>query len=320
MTPGLLGGNRLTLLRSGAEYFPALKAAIDGAQREIFLETYLFEDDVAGRSIAAALRDAAARGAAAHLLLDGFGCKDMSPAMLRQLRDGGVRVLIFRRKISPLTLRRNRLRRMHRKLVVVDGHTGFVGGINIIDDMHTPGHIPPRYDYAVQVEGPLVRDMREAAARLSRWIAWATLHESWPARRGVSVDDSPRGNQRAALVMRDNVRHRSDIEDAYLAAIASARDEIIIANAYFFPGIRFRRALTDAAQRGLRISLQQLGLVEYMLLNYASRALYGTLLQAGVNIYEYHKSFLHAKVAVIDGHWATVGSSNIDTFSLMLSR
>ena len=315
-----LGGNTLTLLRSGTEYFPALEAAIDGARIEFYLETYIFEDDDTGRRIAAALCRAATRGVATHLLLDGFGSKDLPPAVIADLREAGVRVLVFRKKISPLTLRRNRLRRLHRKVAVADGSIAFVGGINIIDDMHTPGQIPPRYDYAVRVQGPLVAVIRENSARLLRWIAWASLHERWPVRRGIEHETLPCGNQRAALVVRDNVRHRSDIEDAYLDALDSARDEVLIANAYFFPGIRFRRALLRAAQRGVQVTLLLQGRVEYVLLHYASRALYGPLLAAGVDIREYHKSFLHTKVAVIDGHWATVGSSNIDPFSLMLAR
>ncbi|MGB7543800.1 MAG: phospholipase D-like domain-containing protein, partial [Burkholderiales bacterium] len=136
----------------------------------------------------------------------------------------------------------------------------------------------------------------------------------------ADVDVAPKGSQRAALVVRDNFRHRDDIERAYLKAIESAREEIVLANAYFFPGIRFRRALLRAAGRGVRVVLLLQGRVEYALLHYASHALYGTLLEAGVEIYEYHRSFLHAKVAVVDGHWATVGSSNIDPFSLSLAR
>ena len=318
----LVEGNRLALLHSGTEYFPALEAAIDGAQREVFLETYIYADDETGRRIATALGRAARRGVATHVMIDGFGSKDMPAAMMRQLRDAGVRLLVFRRKISPLTLQRSRLRRMHRKVAVVDGRIAFVGGINIIDDMHTPGHIPPRYDYAVRIEGPLVADIRESSARLLRWVAWASLRERWPVRRDPDPAPAPArdGNQRAAFVVRDNVRHRTDIEEAYLDAIEAAREEVLIANAYFFPGIRFRRALLRAARRGVQVTLLLQGRVEYALLHYASRALYGPLLEAGVDIREYHKSFLHTKVAVIDGHWATVGSSNIDPFSLMLAR
>jgi len=120
--------------------------------------------------------------------------------------------------------------------------------------------------------------------------------------------------------VRDNFRHRSDIEDAYLAVIERANEEIILASAYFFPGAQFRRALVAAAARGVRVTLLLQARVEYMMLHYASRALYGQLLDAGVQIFEYTKSFLHAKVAVVDGRWATVGSSNIDPLSLLLMR
>jgi cardiolipin synthase len=209
---------------------------------------------------------------------------------------------------------------MHRKIAVADGRVAFVGGINIIDDMDTPRQVPPRYDYAVKIEGPLLAPVREAAVRLWNRIALARLEHRWRVSHPVPPHVARAGSQRAALAVRDNLRHRRDIEEAYLAAIASAQEEIIIASAYFFPGRRFRRALLGAAARSVRVVLLLQGRVEYVLLYYASRALYGTLLEAGVEIYEYQKSFMHAKVAVIDGHWATVGSSNIDPFSLLLAR
>ena len=319
MKPEYTGGNRLKLLCTGGEYFPALEAALGAAQNEIHVETYIYEDDETGRRITSVLCDAARRGVAVYLMVDGFGAKDMAATLKGELRDAGVQLLVFRPKISPLTLKRERLRRLHRKIAVVDGRVAFVGGINIIDDMHTPGQIPPRYDYAVEVEGPLVPVIHDAVDRLWARISW--VYRGRPVRRARRAPDgTPRGSQRAALVVRDNFHHRSDIEDAYLAAIEAAREEIIIANAYFFPGRRFRQALVQAAGRGVRVTLLLQGRVEYILLHYASRALYGMLLKAGVEIREYHKSFLHTKVAVIDGHWATVGSSNIDPFSLMLAR
>jgi len=203
---------------------------------------------------------------------------------------------------------------------VVDGRVGFVGGINIIDDMHTPHHMPPRFDFAVRIEGPLVAQIEQRVHRLWSLVAWVNLRQRWSHGRNAKADATFKDGQRAALLVRDNLRHRSDIEDAYLEAIQAAREEIIIANAYFFPGQRFRNALVEAARRGVRVVLLLQGKVEYVLLHYASRALYGTLLDAGVEIHEYYRSFLHAKVAVIDGHWTTVGSSNIDPFSLTLAR
>ena len=128
------------------------------------------------------------------------------------------------------------------------------------------------------------------------------------------------GAQTAKFVTRDNLRHRRAIEHAYLAAIRTAKHEIMIANAYFFPGIRFRRALIAAAQRGVKVTLVLQARVEYLLLHYATRAMYGQLLDGGVAIQEFHRSFMHAKVAVVDDRWATVGSSNIDPYSLLMAR
>jgi cardiolipin synthase len=231
-----------------------------------------------------------------------------------------VNLLIYRPDIAPFNLRRSRLRRLHRKLVIVDANTALVGGINIIDDMHTPGQTPPRVDYAVRVCGPIVDEIHAAVTRLWVIVSWTQLRRRWRAWTLRCAPNAPAGTQRAAFVIRDNLGHRRDIEDAYLEAIAAAREEIIIAMAYFLPGVRFRHALAQAVARGVRVILLLQGRVEYFFLHHASRALYGSLLDAGIQIQEYHKSFLHAKVAVIDGYWATVGSSNIDPFSLLMAR
>ncbi len=313
-------GNRVTLLQNGVEYFPALEAAFDAARREIHLETYIFENDSTGQAIAAALARAARRGVATYVIVDGFGSKYRSPKLIEQMQTAGVHYLVFRPHISPWTLKRARLRRMHRKLAMIDARIAFVGGINIIDDEDTVRGIPPRFDYAVRVEGPLVARMYPVVKRLWRLVSATQLRARRPETRALAPDGAPRGNQRAAFLIRDNLKHRREIEDAYLAAIGDARSEILIANAYFIPGISFRRALMDAAARGVRVKLLLQGRTDHLLFHYASRALYGAFLDAGIEIHEYHRSFLHAKVAVIDGLWATVGSSNIDPFSLLLAR
>ncbi len=322
-------GNRLTLLTNGEQYFPALVEAIDRAREEIFLETYIFADDETGSLVADALARAAARGVRVRLLVDGFGARDFAPRFGDMLGRAGAEVLVFRPLKNPWRLRRGRLRRMHRKLACIDGRVGFVGGINIVDDFDTPGPTPPRYDYAVRIEGPLAPRLREVAVRLWSQVSWATFGRRWRALRlmatrvldGAAHRAAAGGDgQRAALVVRDSLHHRSDIEDAYLALIGAAHDEIVIASAYFLPGRRFRQALVQAAARGVRVVLLLQGRVEYALLHYASQALYGALLEAGVQIFEYHRSFLHAKVAVFDCCTACVGSSNIDPFSLLLAR
>lgn len=318
--PTFRDGNRLTLRNSGAEYFPALLAAIDRAQDEIFVETYIFADDATGKAVAGALARAAQRGVLVHLLVDGFGARDFPHTLMPALLADGVQVLIYRQEISRFRLRRHRLRRLHRKLVVIDGSLAFVGGINIIDDLNTPHQVPPRYDYAVQVEGPLLQDIHRAVVYLWQLVAWANLRHRFPLLDSQPPSHQPVGHQRAAFHIRDNLRHRRSIEDAYLAAIADAREEVLIACAYFLPGLRFRRALTDAVARGVKVTVLLQGRVEYRLLHFATQALYSALLGAGIHIWEYRRSFMHAKVAVIDRRWATVGSSNIDPFSLLLAR
>lgn len=320
-----LPGNRIDLLVNGAEFFPALLAAIDAAQSEICLETYIFENDATGHQVVAALVRAAQRGVAVQVVVDGFGARDFAPVFGAQLQAAGVAWRVYRPEVSRFRIRRHRLRRLHRKLAAIDARIAFVGGINIIDDMHTPGQTPPRYDYAVRIKGPLLVPIHASMQQLWHLLAWVSLRRRIArslVASGVRIcpKSHPDGDIPAAFLIRDNLRHRNDIENAYLDALNSARHEILIANAYFLPGRRFRHALMAAAQRGVKVSLLLQGRVEYVLLHYATQAMYGALLDAGVRIHEYHRSFLHAKVAVIDGTWATVGSSNIDPFSLLLAR
>lgn len=316
----VVASNRLRLLKNGEEYFPALLAAIAAAEHSVYLETYIFEADETGRLFLDALSAAAARGVVVRVMLDGFGSARFPQSWVDAMRTAGVDVLWFRRRISPLTLKRSRLRRLHRKLVAIDGEIAFIGGINIIDDVPVesqPGI--PRLDYAVRIEGTLAGEVHTVMRRLWGLVSWAASrrhgrHWRW----GERVLSGP--GEPLALVLRDNVRHRRDIERAYLKAMSTAQHEIVIANAYFLPGRVFRRVLKQAAQRGVRIILLLQGKVEYRLQHYATHAMYDRLLAAGIEIYEYQPSYLHAKVAVVDGIWATVGSSNIDPFSLLLSR
>lgn len=317
---GFIPGNSVTLLENGSMYFPALLQAIDSAVEEIHLESYMFENDQTGRRVVNALCDAARRGVRVHVLVDGFGARSFVTALMGHLESAGVRVLVYRREIRSFSLRRHRLRRLHRKLCVVDARLAFVGGINILDDIYSSESPHPRHDYAVQVEGPLVSVIAVSVRRLWWLVSWASLRRRrLPSPHSITAQPAA-GSVRAAFVIRDNLRHRRDIEDAYLTAIASARSEIVIASAYFFPGRQFRQALADAARRGVRVMLILQGLSDHPVLAYASRALYPFFLSCGVRLFEYNRSILHAKVAVVDTRWATVGSSNIDPFSLLLAR
>ena len=335
-------GHELQLLQGGVELFAAMIEEIACAQREVLLETYIFDFVGAGADVAAALEQAASRGVSVRLMVDGVGTPSVPEPWQQRFNDAGVQWHVF----SPLgrlgLLLPNRWRRLHRKLCVVDGTTVFCGGINVLDDFHDPqyGRLEaPRFDFALRARGPLVRSAHEAVSQL--W--WRTqllrsrrtidLTAAWEsARRARMSTDRLEGETpppssalaRAALVLRDNIKHRRTIERAYLKAIGMAHQDIIIANAYFLPGRRLRRALIHAARRGVRVRVLLQGRYEYFMQYHAARPVYDSLLAAGIELHEYAPSFLHAKVAVIDAHsrqpWATVGSSNLDPLSLLLAR
>jgi cardiolipin synthase A/B len=317
-------GNHIELLKNGAEYFPAVLSAIAGATHEIYLQTYIFEADTTGFQIAEALQRTAQRGVNVYVLLDGFGSKELPKKIVEMMEAHGVRVMYFRPKISPWSFKKSRLRRMHRKIIVIDRTIAFVGGINIIDDFNMPSlkhpNPGPRLDYAVKVTGVLLPAIHQSAYMLWKRTAWlhAKPMQSQQMRMTSHTTIKPAG-VRAAFVLRDNFLHRRDIENAYLEGIKKAKTEIIIANAYFIPGRKFRRALIAASQRGVQVTLLLQGQMEYFFL-LATRAFYEQLLKQKIKIYEYQSSYMHSKVAVIDEHWLTVGSSNIDPLSLMMAR
>ena len=331
LRPVRQGGHEVVLLEGGREFFPALIEAIDAAEAQVSLETYIFSDDPSARAVARALAAAARRGVQVRVVVDGFGTPRLTGEVALILAAGGVPVETFRPEPRRFAFDRQRLRRLHRKLVVVDGRVVFVGGINLLDDYFDPNHgrlESPRFDFAVRVRGPIAATAQLAVQRL--W--WELSIVNRPSRlmrrqarermdlsSAVVGDVTPAGEVEAMLVLRDNFRFRREIENQYLRAIGRARREVLIANAYFFPGRRMREALKAAAASGVRVRLLLQGRVEYRLQHWASQAMYDELLRAGIEIVEYRPSFLHAKVAVIDD-WSTVGSSNIDPFSLLLAR
>jgi cardiolipin synthase len=320
MAADFLPGNRLTLLNSGNEYFPALLAAIESAKLEIYLESYIFADDEIGHEVTGALCRAAQRGVQVNVTVDGFGGQNFAADFLPQLSAAGVRAMVYRPEIGRFHIRRHRLRRLHRKLVVIDARLAFVGGINIVDDNNAPEDMRPRYDYAACIEGPTVEQVHHAVRRLWEIVSWVNFKRRFRLTPLNALSCEIAGAQSAAFLIRDNIRHRNDILHAYIEAINAAKSEILIANAYFLPGVRFGLALQAAAKRGVKISVLLQGKTDHPMLRFATQALYGAALESGIRIFEYEKSFIHAKVAVIDGQWATVGSSNIDPFSLLLAK
>ena len=343
--PPVTGENQVRLLAGGHELFPAMCAAIAAARHQVWLATYIFHDDPASQAVAQALADAAKRGVWVGVVVDGFGSKATLTRLQQWLVAAGVNLAVFRpvdrwwRLLQP-----GQMRRLHQKLCVVDAEQGFVGGVNVIDDcndLHHGWSTAPRLDFAVGLRGPAVIQIEQTVSSLwtrarlgAEWreemVALARSAEPVArARRvlahlrvlpagadGLAPDLPP---VRVMFLVRDNLRRRRSIEQAYIQAISQARDRVDLICPYFYPGRLFRRALRRAAERGVRVRLLLQGKVDYRFAALAAQVLYDEMLHSGVQVFEYTPAFLHAKVAVVDAAWSTVGSSNIDPLSLLLN-
>ncbi len=311
MNAAWIAGNDARLLENGEAYFPTVFEAIRNATREVILETFILFEDKVGRALHDALLAAAANGASVDVLVDGYGSAKLGAEFLQTLTDAGVRVRSFDPGRQVFGQRLNVLRRMHRKLVIVDGERAFVGGINFSADHLADFGPKAKQDYAVDLRGPIVDQIRGFA------LAAIGERDRTPARRSVAISGA--AHIAAMFITRDNQDHRDDIERHYRAAIRSARRRIVIANAYFFPGYRLLRQLRRAAKRGVRVDLILQGEPDMPIVKLAAGWLYPALQRAGVHIHEYCKRPLHGKVAVVDDDWSTVGSSNLDPLSLALN-
>lgn len=311
-------GNRLRLLENGEEFFPAVFAAIEAAEREIIIETFILFEDKVGLALQAVLIAAAKRGVQIDITVDGFGSPELSSAFIDALTSAGVRLHVFdppprfSRRLQPL-------RRLHRKIAAIDGRIGYIGGLNFSADHLADFGPDAKQDYAVEVEGPAAAELQREARKL---IDPERQHHRWWPEREAELPlpaTPPAGHARALLVKRDNRGHVDDIERYYRLALHSAQREVIIANAYFFPGFRLLRSMQRAARRGVSVKLILQGQPDVALAQFAARMVYDRLLEAGVKIFEYCERPMHGKVALIDDEWATIGSSNLDPLSLALN-
>jgi cardiolipin synthase len=343
--PKFEGGHAIELLRGGDDLFPAMGAAIAQARHTVWVATYIFHDDAVAQTLALLLAEAARRGVQVRVVVDGFGSKATLAALREWMVPAGVELAVFRpidrwwRYFQP-----GQARRLHQKLCVVDGQVAFVGGINLIadrNDLHHGWSDAPRLDFACRLRGNAVAGVEQSvqaiwtramlgrvwrdelaslarsAAPMARARRLATrLRIVRPHRAAQPVDQPP---VNLAFVVRDNLRQRRSIERVYMEAIQHARERIDLVTPYFYPDRQFRVALINAAQRGVRVRLLLQGKIDYRIAGVAARVLYDELLAKGVQIFEYTPAYLHAKMAVVDGDWATLGSSNIDPLSLLLN-
>ena len=320
-----IGGNRVHLLENGDAYFPAVFDAIDAAEREVQIETFILFEDRVGGDLQQRLINAATRGVEVDLTVDGFGSPDLSNDYIAALTDAGVRLHVY--EPTPRVRQLKPLRRLHRKIIVVDGRVAFVGGINFSEDHLESFGARAKQDYAVRIQGPVVerihRFVRQALAPVQRRLKMerpVTREDSRVASRiAASEPQTLLSSADVAFVSRDNHHHRTDIERAYRMAIRTARDTVLIANAYFFPGYRLLRDLRRAASRGVRVQLILPNDPDVPIARVAARLLYESLMKDGVTIHEYCRRDMHCKVAIVDRIWTTVGSTNLDPLSLSLN-
>ncbi|ELY6382152.1 cardiolipin synthase ClsB [Cronobacter sakazakii] len=309
-------GNHIELLENGDEFYPAVFDAIDKARSKVILETFIWFDDNVGRQLHDVILNAAQRGVSIEVLLDGYGSPDLSDEFVGTLTSAGVMFRYYDPRPRTMGMRTNVFRRMHRKIVVIDGEVAFVGGINYSAEHMSDYGPEAKQDYAVRVEGPVVQDIYHfvlsnlGEERVSRW---------WQPHYQQAVENTTPGEAQALFVWRDNNDHRDDIERHYLKMLANAKKEVIIANAYFFPGYRLLHAMRNAARRGVKVKLIVQGEPDMPIVKVGARLLYNYLVKGGVEVYEYLRRPLHGKVALMDDHWATVGSSNLDPLSLSLN-
>lgn len=322
---GLTGGNRVTLLWDGPQTVAAMTDAILKARDHVNIETFIFRDDEVGRPLADLLLRKQSEGVQVNLVYDSFGALRTPDEFFERLRAGGVNVLEFN-PVNPIDRVDSSARtdgltinnRNHRKLMVVDGKIGFTGGINFHREYSNsssavtpaPEGRQPQYfwrDTHVRIEGPVVADMQRSF--LAMWRA--SSREPLPNRRYFPTV-GPRGPDRVGITIASPHDDVSKIYATYIAAIRNARRTIHLTHAYLVPTRELLDALTDAARGGVEVKLILPGFSDFWMPRAAGHSYYEDLLDAGVRIFERHGAMLHAKAAVIDGTWSTVGSSNLD--------
>lgn len=315
---GWQGNNRVDLLENGEEYFPRVFEAMRQAKTEILLETFIVFEDKVGNELQQVLIDAAQRGVRVTASLDGFGCGELTTGYLTALSKAGVRLQIFDPAPKRLGIRTNWFRRLHRKIVVVDGAIAFIGGINFSADHLADFGPEAKQDYSVEVQGPAVADIHHFALLQCGRPAHAKYWWQRRRQRRAELAFNDHDGQ-VRLVYRDNGDHQTDIEEVYRQVLRTAQRRVVIANAYFFPGYRLLREIRNAARRGVEVRLILQGQPDMMVAKLAARMTYDYLLKAGVQIHEYCERPLHGKVALVDEDWSTVGSSNLDPLSLSMN-
>lgn len=302
----LIAPKNLELVYSGEDYFSRLETIIRNSQIELHIQMYLFEIDTTGKRIITAIKEAAARKVKIFILLDGLGSLSFPSEIIEELRRNGIQIRFFAPLFSAYTFYLGR--RLHQKVVIADAKIALIGGINIADKYHGTLTEAPWLDYAVQLNGTiaqplevLCRNIYFKKKRLSSQKIKSVFH--------VQEDAVVR------ILQNDWLKRKNEICDQYIKSIRHAKKEIIIVGSYFLPGIRIIKALNKASKNNVKIKLILTGISDLPMTRRATCFLYSKLLHYNIELYEWNKSVLHGKSAVIDGYWTTIGSFNLNNLS-----
>lgn len=314
--PSYAFGNRAGLVHGGKDYFDRLLYLINHAVESIHLQVYIFDDDETGKMVANALKAAAARSVSVHLLADGYASQSLSNKFISGLKNAGIHFRYF----EPFFRSRQFYfgRRMHHKIFVADGRYALVAGINIADRYNDLPGKPAWLDFALYAEGEIAKELCI--------LCWKTWND-FPDKMSLTPCEQKKqsfdfaANETSTITMRRNdwIRRKNEISAAYIDMFRHAQSHIVILCSYFLPGKVIRRLLLNASRRGVKIRVITAGPSDVMISKYAERWMYDWLLRNNIELYEYQKTVLHAKVAVCDSEWFTIGSYNINNISAYAS-
>lgn len=310
----IVGGNTVEILLNGEHIFPAVLAGIRSAQRTITYAQYYYAEGPVARDIAEALAERCRAGVGVNVLLDAFGSLSIPGEYLAIMRASGCHVVWFR-PLSQYVFRRY-YHRNHRRILVVDGRVGFTGGAGVSRKWMGNGRTEDHWrDTDVRVEGPVVEYMQAAFAE--QWLEATGMVLGGEAYFPRPIES--RGQVHAQVARSSPASGSAAMYTTLLLALSSARTSVLVTNPYFVLDHRMRDAVLRTVRRGVRVAVLVPAVIDHNIVRQASRAQFGELLQAGVEIYEYVPALLHAKTIAIDGVWATIGSTNLDNLSFAVN-
>lgn len=297
----------IELVPGGEGYFKKLLEIISNAQSEIHIQTYIFENDATGLEVAHALIEAANRNVKVYVLLDGYGSAQLPGNFLDDLRTNGIQIRFF----SPWHSKNSFYigRRLHHKVVVVDGEYVIIGGINIGNKYRGSATELPWLDYAVLMESLSIGEP------LQQLCGNIYFKRSRLKRRKIQSSLNKVNEASVKILRNDWIKQRNEISMAYINAFRKANKEIIIVASYFLPGGRLLNELKNAAKRNVKVKIILSGVSDLPIVMQATRYLYSSLLKHGIELFEWKKSVLHGKLALVDSEWVTIGSYNMNLLS-----